>query len=225
MKRLFLRDKKGITLVELLLSISIISILSLILMNFMVNWLQQHLVTQTRAQLLSEAQVVLDTVTNDIRLSSAADQNNRILDPNAPGAPGDQQSWQSNAATLVLATAVEDTNGNIVFSDPANYTSEKNNTIYFLQNGVLYRRVIAAGIANNKAHTTCPTSIATEECPADRKLAENVSSFSVRYFNAANQDVQPTSARSIQVEVTLQKQAFGQQVQSSDKARMVFRND
>lgn len=219
------RDARGITLTELIISISVISILSIVLMNFMVNWLQQHSVTQTRAELLTTAQDTLDSITNDIRLSSAADLNNRILDTHAPGAPANQQSWASNASTLVLASAVEDTSGNIVFSDPANYTSEKNNTIFFVNNGVLYRRVLAAAVTDNKSRTTCPAANADADCPADRKLAENVVSFQVNYFNAQNQEVAPTDARSIQLAITLRKSAFGQPIESSDKTRMVFRND
>ncbi len=222
--RLTRLNSSGVTLTEVIISITIISILSLVLMNFMVNWLQQHLVTQTRADLLTHAQDTLDQVTNDIRLASAADAQNRILDSNAPQAPADRQSWRSNSSVLVLATAVEDAGSNIIFSDPANYISEKNNVIYFVQNNVLYRRVIASSVANNKAKTTCPQLAASESCSADRAMAENVVGFTVRYFNAQNQEVQPADARSVQLEIKLRKSAFGQMIESTDKTRMVFRN-
>lgn len=221
----FIKNQSGISLAELLIAISIISILSFILMNFMVNWIEQHSITQSRAALLTDAQDTLDFVSDTIRLSSAADQNNRWQDPNSPGAPANQFSWQSNANTLVLASAVEDTNGNIIFSDPSNYTSQKNNQIFFVSGGVLYRRTLAASVANNKSKTTCPAASASSTCPADRKLAGNVTSFSVRYLNAENQEVQPTNARSVELSLTLQKSLFGQMIESSDKTRMVFRND
>lgn len=215
----------GVTLVELLITISLISILSLVLMNFMVEWVKQYAITQTRANLLTTAQDSLDIVTDSIRLSAAADQNNRWQDPHAPSAPSNQLSWQSNSTTLVLASAVEDTNGTILFSDPLNYTSHKNNQIFFVNNGVLYRRILAAPVTGNSQKSTCPSASTTSECPADRKLAENVSAFSVNYLNAENQVVSPPNARSIELTLTLRKRQFNQDIESVDKTRMVFRND
>lgn len=218
-------DQAGLTLIELLVTCTVIGLVSIIIMNFMGNWLKQHAITQTRTTLLSNAQNTLDTIGDTIRLSSAADQNNRWQDANAPGAPGNLQSWASNSSTLVLATAVEDTSGNIVFSDPANYTSQKNNYIFFVQNGSLYRRTLAANVANNKLKTSCPASSATANCPADRKMTDNVQTFTVSYFNGDNQSVSPTDARSIELNLTLRMNKYGQTITTSYKTRMVFRND
>ncbi len=218
-------NQSGLTLVELMLSLTVVSILAIVVMNFMVNWLQQHSITQARSELLTSAQDSLDLISDSIRLSSAADQNNRWQDPNAPSAPANQLSWQSTSTTLVLASAVENTAGDILFSDPANYTSHKNNQIFFVQNGTLYRRMLASPVASNKSKTSCPANLATSSCPADRRLAQNVSSFEVKYFNSENAEVQPTNARSIQLFITLRKTVFGQQIESNDKTRMVFRND
>ena len=204
---------------------TIMSILAIVLMNFMVNWLQQNAVTQVRTNLLAATQDSLDLISDNIRLSASADQNNRWQDANAPSAPSNLQSWQSNATTLVLASAAEDSSRNILFSDPSNYTSHKNNQIFFVKNGTLYRRVLASPVAGNRAKTTCPAALATAVCPADRKLAQGVVSFSVKYYNAANVEVTPTNARSIELSMTTQKKAFGKMIQSSDKTRMVFRND
>lgn len=216
---------KGVSLVELIITISIISILSIVLMNFMVEWVKQYAITQTRASMLTTAQDTLDIVTDSIRLSAAADQNNRWQDPYSPSAPTNQLSWQSNGSTLVLASAVENSSGTILFSDPLNYTSHKNNLIFFVNGGTLYLRTLAAPVTGNSKKTTCPSTSATTACPADRKLAQNVSGFAVNYLNAENQTVTPTSARSIELTLTLSKQQFGQTIESSDKARMVFRND
>lgn len=217
-------NTEGISLPELIITLSVISILSFLLMNFMIGWLQQHLVTQTRTDLLMQAQDTLDQVTNDIRLAAVADQNNRILDQSAPEAPANLQSWQSDADTLVLATAAEDEDGDIIFSDPALYISEKNNIVYFVQDGVLYRRALAADAPGNRLTTTCPEELADAACPSDRVMARGVTHFRVRYFDIQNNEVEPNRARSVQLEVTLQKDAFGQTIESSDRTRMVFRN-
>ena len=225
MKKFLLRDERGITLVELVLSMTIMSILAIVLMNFMVNWLQQNAITQLRTSLLTSTQDSLDLISDSIRLSASADQNNRWQDANAPLAPTNLQSWTSDATTLVLASAAEDTSGNILFSDPSNYTSHKNNQIYFVKNGVLYRRMLASPVTGNRVKTSCPATNPVAGCPTDRKLASNVVSFGVKYYDANNVEVIPTNARSVELSLTVQKKAFGKQIQSSDKTRMVFRND
>ena len=218
-------DIKGLTIVELLVTCVIISIMSIVMVDFLGNWIEQYAISETRTALLSDAQNALDRITDTIRLSSAADQNNRWEDINAPNAPSDLLSWASGASTLVLASAVEDTSGAIVFSDASNYTSQKNNQIYFVQNGVLYQRTLAAPVSNNKVKTTCPGSAASAACPADKKLTENVSAFLVKYYNAENQEVAVTDARSIEMSITLTKTAYKQQIQRTYTTRMVFRND
>lgn len=221
MRRLKL-NSSGVSLPELLISISIVSILSYAVMSFMLSWTEQHAITETRSALLADVQNAVDQIVNSVRLSSSADQNNRWPDANAPNS---QFGWSSSSNVLVLATAVENTSGNIVFSDPANYTSQKNNYVYYVQDGTLRRRLIAAPVANNKIRTSCPSSAASSTCPADRVLAENVSSFNVKYFNGDNIEVTPTEARSVEVSLTLSKRKFSQLIQSVYKTRMVFRND
>jgi type II secretory pathway component PulJ len=217
-------NQSGISLVELLLTMTIVSILSIVLMNFMTNWFRQNAITQTRASLLTNSQDALDIITDNIRLSSAADLNNRFQDPYSPSAPSNQLSWQSNASTLILASAVENTSGSIVFSDPSNYTSYKNNLIFFVKNGILYRRTLAAPVTGNKVKTTCPATNKSAACPSDRMLAQNVQSLSIQYLSAENQVVSPSNARSIELTLVLSKKAFGQTLTANDKARMVFRN-
>jgi type II secretory pathway component PulJ len=220
-------NQAGVTLVELMVTCSIVAIVSIIMMNFMANWLQQNAQTRGRVELLASAQNALDQIGDDIRLSASADQNNRWRDTYAPSAPTDLQSWQSNASTLILASAVEDTSGNIVFSDAASYTSQKNNFIYFVKSGTLYRRTLAAtGVTNNKLKTTCPAANATTSCPADKVLATNITTFSVKYYNADNTEVIPTNARSIELSaVSLQKTVYNKPIQVTYKTRMLFRND
>ena len=138
----------GFTITELLVAIIVGTILSGAIMGFMTDELKQSTVSLAKAGLLHDAQVGLDIANNDIRLSSNADDNNRWQDNYAPVA-GSPYSWQSNSTTLILATAAVDTSGNIIWQDQNDYIPYKNNIIYFLQNGTLYKRILAAGVANN----------------------------------------------------------------------------
>lgn len=217
-----IRSSKGYTVAELAIALSVTSILIIIIIGFMTSSLTQYTTDTTRANLLNSAQVGFDVATSDIRLSANADQNNRWPDSNAPG--GDF-SWSSDSDTLVLARAAEDEDGNIIFADPAEYISYKNNVVYFLENGTLYKRTIAGPDAANTAVTTCPAASANASCPADRVILENVIAFEVRYYDEQDQTVSPAEARSIELNARLEKEQFGQPVTVDYTTRMVFRND
>lgn len=219
-------NQRGISITELLVTCVVISIISVVIVDFLGNWTKQHAISETRSALLAEAQNALDTVTDAIRLSASADQNNRWPDDYAPGAPSNLFSWASDADTLVLASAVENNDGDIVFSDPLNYTSQKNNQIFFVEEGVLYRRILAAPVEGNALTTSCPASTASALCPADRNLAEGiVSDFNVKYYNGLNEEVVPTDARSIELSITMGANRYDQLISETYSTRMVFRND
>lgn len=217
-------NQSGFTLAELIISCLIVSIMSIVLINFMGEWVKQNALTNARVSLLNDAQVALDSIGENIRQSSSADQNNRWLDSYAPGAPSNLQSWQSNDTTLVLATAAQNNNGDIIFSDPGNYTSWKNNYIYFVSNQILYVRTLAANVSGNKAVTSCPPAAASSTCPVDRALTSNATNFGVTYLNNDNQTVTPTNARSIELSLTLRTTKYNQPIETTYKTRMVFRN-
>jgi type II secretory pathway component PulJ len=215
----------GFTLVEALIVLVVTTAMVLVITNYMLSNTQQSVLANKRDTILKETQLSLDLAANDIRLSANADENNRWPDENSPGGAADQFSWQSNASTLVLATAAQDQSGNIIFSDTKNYITQKNNLVYFVKDGTLYKRIIAAEINGNGAVTTCPATSATSSCPADKELLHDVSDFTVTYLNGQNQSVAPTDARSIELAVTVTKKVFGQTQTVHYATRMVFRND
>ena len=215
----------GFTIVELLVALTVTGLVIGIMMNFMLNNLVQSSVQSAHANLLRESQQTLDLVANDIQLSANADQNNRWPDANAPSAPLNTFSWASNSTTLVLATAATTSSKTIIFSDPLKYITQKNNIIYFVQNKTLYKRTVAASVAGNGAKTSCPKSIATSLCPADKELVHDVSSFSVNYLDGDNQSVTPSNARSIELTLKLSAKTYRQVISETYTTRMVFRND
>lgn len=221
MKRI---DNRGFTLTELVITLTVTSIVILILMNVAVTSIVNYTVAAARADLLSETQLALDIVNNDIRLSASADEQNRWGDAFAPAAPTDQFSWQSTHNTLVLATVVEDDSGSILFADPAHYISHKNNVIYFLQDGTLYKRVLAADVPGNRAVTSCPSASAGPTCPADRAVLNNMNALTIRYYDGENNQVAPDNARSVELEITVTARKYGRDISVSHTTRTVFRN-
>lgn len=216
---------QGFTIVEGLVGITVTVMLLMVIMNFMANYFRQHAINNARSELLASSQRALDVIGQDIRLSASADQNNRWQDPFAPSAPDNQLSWQSNSNTLVLATAAEDDAGNILFADVSQYISEKNNNIFFVTGGKLFKRSLAAPVEGNKTTTSCPSVAISPSCPRDNMLAENVSGFIISYLNGDEQIVDPADARAVELSITLSKDAFGEEISAEYTTRMVFRND
>lgn len=223
MSRHIRSSERGFTLTEMLITMILISILSLSIANFIADWLQTANLAQVRSTLLSNAQDALDNVSDDIRLSGAADRTNRWPDPNGPGS--NQFGWSSNGSTLVLGRIATTSSNDVIYSDAAKYVSQKDNVIYYVSNKKLYQRIIAADDPNTSAVTTCPPESATSSCPADRKIAQDVTNFSISYYNADDQVVAPDESRSVKLSITLTETQGGQHVSATYTTRMVFRNE
>jgi Tfp pilus assembly protein PilW len=212
------------TLVELVVAMTVSGLLIIVIIGFMLNSLTRYGIADARADLINDAQAALDVTTNDVRLSANADLNNRWLDNNAPSSPTNNFSWQSNANTLILATAAQNSSGDVLFSDASKYISHKNNIIYFVNNRILYKRTLATSATGNTAKTTCPASSATTACPADKILVRNVDTFTVKYYNDKNEEVAPDAARSVELYIKLVVVRYPNTVFAEYRTRMVFRN-
>lgn len=216
-------NQSGFTVTEIVITVGMLAALIVLVFGFMVNGLVEYTTTTNRANLLNSARNGLEVITNDVRLSANADENNRWPDDYGPG--GEDFGWTSNEETLVLANVAEDADHMILFADPAQYIPHKNNVIYFLRNGSLYKRVLAAPVEENSATTTCPSDNTSETCPADKVLLENVQDFTIQYLNEEDVETEPTNARSVRITAHLQKSTFGRPVDVTYTTRMVFRND
>jgi len=219
------RDEQGLTIVELLISIVITGLLVGIVMMFTISNLSGFSATSIKQNLMAQAQSGLNTINDSTLLAGAADTTNRIADSNGPGGPSNLFGWVGNNQTLILATVAEDASGNILFSDPSQYVSYKNNIIYYLDGTTLRKRTLAASVTGNKAKTTCPDSKVTASCKADPIILENVSAIAFTYFDKTNASVTADNARSVEINVTMKDKRFSRKTQVQYKTRTVFRND
>lgn len=223
MQRLRSIGSRGTTFVELAVATAIIALLIVLIMDFLVNKIVENAIDNGRADLQLQTQLALDVSNRDVKHSANVDDQNRWSDNYAPGSPSDNFSWVSDGNTLILATPAQDQNGNILYEDPQAYVSYKDNLIFFVNSGVLYKRTLAAEVAGNQAQTTCPAG--TPDCPADSKLADNVDSFAVSYFDANDNQVAPTQARSVQITLRVKKRVFTRELEVEQSLRSVFRNE
>lgn len=217
------RAQGGFTLTELVVATAIVSLLLVMVMTFLTNTVVDSQRKSARSDILRDAQAALDTIGNDIQLSSGADEVNRWPDDHSPGAPTDPYSWVSDADTLVLASPALNASDELIYLDPFAYITYKNNLVYFVENNVLYRRTLAANVADNKAVTSCPDGVLG--CPADSIRISNVDSIGFEYLDENNANVDPSAARSIKVTLTIADNVFGQDISLTESLQMVFRNE
>lgn len=218
-----LRNQHGLSLIELIVATAITGMLIIIVMSFLSSQMVENAIQNSRAILLLESQTALDVVNSDIKHAARVDDINRWSDPNAPGAPGDPYSWIPGPEVLILATPAKDESNNFLYDDPFAYITHKNNLVYFVEDGTLYRRTLAGNIEGNALATTCPQG--TSGCPSDTELINNVTSIEVNYYNASEEEVAPDEARSVRVSIVVTDTVYGRDVTETYSIQSVFRNE
>lgn len=219
-------DQNGLTLVELIVAISITTMVLVGIATFLVKSINNNYAGQAKADLLKDAQLSLDAITKDIRLSAGVDDINYISDPNSPDAEATLgHGWESNANTLILLKSAENTDRQILFADPNRYITAKNNIIYFVKDRTLYKRTIAADIENNRSTTSCPAEATEPSCPKDIRLIEDVDGFNLKYYDVSNNEVDPEEARSVESTLVVSKVKGGRRIHAEYSTRTVFRNE
>lgn len=214
---------RGFTLVEIVITTAVVGILAILTLSFLTDIFISNTNKNARSDMLHQAQLSLNLMNKDIRHSANADDQNRWPDDNAPDST-DPYSWRSDDDTLILARPATDSNNDFLYRDPFAYLTYKNNLIYFLDDNTLYRRTLAADVSDNKEETTCPEKD-TSGCPKDTQLAENVRTFYVQYFDANNNEVPPSDARSVQATLQLERQIYERTLDVEYQIRAVFRNE
>lgn len=219
-----MKNQRGFSLVELVVSVTVIATLTILTMTFLTDKFVENLKDNARADLELQLQLTLNLMSFDLKHSASVDTINRWADTHAPGSPSNNFSWQSDADTLVLARPAQKSNSDILYEDPHTYLSYKDNLIYFLDNnGVLWRRTIAANVANNGKQTTCPTG--TAGCPTDSRLAHTISALSFTYYDENDAVVSAANARSVKATIRVHRVVFGDTIDIEQSLRSVFRNE
>lgn len=218
-------DENGFTISEVVIATVLVAGMVAIITGFGLTTLRSYSINAARAEILSDANLAIEVINRDIRLSANVDENNRWEDPHAPAAPDNELSWESTNEVLLLATAAVDDQRNIIFTDTSNYITEKNNHIYYVQNNELRRRVLASPHEDNSALSTCPAGQSTDTCRPDSVFAENVTTFVVQYIDRLGEPTTPDNARAVEITLGLSAERFGQNIEVFQDTRMVFRNE
>jgi prepilin-type N-terminal cleavage/methylation domain-containing protein len=220
----------GITLIEMLISISIIAILVVATSTYFVNQLINAARTDTLSSVQSNTKQAIEIVAKDIRAARTVEATNVFADANGPG--GNPYGWisdSSSPSTLVLAIPAVDSSGNLLYVDASHNAIYTNDVVYYIYNpnttsATLYRRTIANPVVGNSATTTCPPP-GTNTCPGDAHVVDNIANMVVSYYDTTDNTVAtPTSSYSISVQLTEYQIRFNRKFNSTINSRISLRN-
>jgi prepilin-type N-terminal cleavage/methylation domain-containing protein len=219
-------NERGFTLLELLISASIIGVLAIVITNFYSNQLVNYARAETNTILQSNTKQAVETMEKDIKSAQAVESVNRWPDTHGP-VSGNSFSWASDSDTIVMAVPAQDASGNLLYADSLRNVLQTNDVVFYIEpaTNILYRRLIANPVAGNAAKTTCPPAVATSTCPADGKVVEDVAQLSAVYYDNSNAVTStPANAGSVQITLQQSRAKFGKTYRSILTSQATLRN-
>ncbi|MEX0881357.1 MAG: hypothetical protein WEC17_02230 [Candidatus Saccharimonadales bacterium] len=212
----------GYTVPELTISIVILGILIVSLFSFSTYYFTNVTRYNSFVEMSADAQNLLRATVEQLRYGAGVRQSNTVSDPNAPVG-----GWNTSNASFVIIIAVPaiDSDRNYII-DSATGSPYNNELVYFKDGTTLYRRTLAHPDAvGNTLKTSCPEALSSPSCPADNKLVENLDSM---VFTLYDQDdattTDPLLARSVKIDLGLEKKSFGNPLTLDNSIRVTLRN-
>ena len=216
------RSQPGFTLVELNLSITIMGILLVSVLTIFMNFFVIMTRANTIIDMTTDSQGLLRTIVEELRYGAGVRQSSTIADPNAPAA-----GWNTDNANFVIIVAIPavDSDRNYII-DPATGSPYFNEYVYYKSGKTLYKRLLANPDASgNSITTSCPPNLATSSCPSDRKLIDNVKTMQFTLYDQDNAlTTDPLAARSIKIDLGLERDTFGKPLDYANTVRITLRN-
>ncbi len=214
--------QSGFTIVELAVSITVISMIAVGVMWALTNYLQIITRSGVMADMTSDSQNVLRATVEELRYGAGVRQNNTITDPNGP--PSGWNTSNDDFVIIIAVPAVDSDREYII--DPDTGHPYNNELVYFKVDTFLYKRVLAHPSATgNSLVTTCPPDEASASCPADNLLIDTINDM---VFTLYDQDdsvtTDPLMARSVNIHLFMEKRTFGDPMRLDYDIRTTLRN-
>jgi|AntRauTorcE11897_2_1112592.scaffolds.fasta_scaffold00277_14 prepilin-type N-terminal cleavage/methylation domain-containing protein len=198
----------GFTITELLIVIIATGVISGAIFSFTFNYWRSSYAQQSSVDSLNSRLNAGDILRELIASSTGLINQNSIPDNNVlvPD-PGNGLFWEELRATTETRAASPGTITPILYFKRFSFDSDRDiifdNLIAYEDEYVLYmngddnilylRSIANTDAPGNRLKTSCPPESATESCPADRVVAEDVSALDVRYFSRTGNVVDYTS--------------------------------
>ncbi len=216
------RRQRGFTIVELAVSITIISMIAVGVMWVLTHYLAIITRSGVMADMTADSQNVLRGTVEELRYGAGVRQTNTITDANGPS--GGWNTSNDDFVIIIAVPAVDSDREYII--DPSTGHPYNNELVYFKVNTFLYKRVLANPSATgNSLTTTCPVAAATPSCPADNLLIDTINDM---VFTLYDQDdvvtEDPLLARSVNIHLFMEKDTFGDPLRLDYDIRTTLRN-
>lgn len=212
----------GFTIVELTISIAVLGMIAVGVMWAFTNYLQLTTRSGIMAEMTTASQNLLRATVEELRYGAGVRQTNAITDPNGPGG-----GWNTSNANFVIIIAMPalDTEGDYII-DTDTGQPYNNEFVYFKSGNNLYKRSLAHPSATGNAlKTSCPASLASATCPPDRHLIDTIDDM---VFTLYDQDdvvtADPLLARSVKIDLSLEKDTFGDPLTLDYSIQTTLRN-
>ncbi len=212
----------GFTLVEVITVVTVIGIVGVVFLGLVVNYFVVITRNDELTNMTVDSQNLLRSTVENIRFGDGVRQTNQITDAHAPVG-----GWTTSNSTFVIIIAVPaETTGRAYIINPSSGSPYMNELVYYKNGSTLMERQLANPSASgNNMITTCPPSLASSSCPADIQLAQYVNTMAFTLYDqnaAATTD--PTAARSINITLTMQRNAPGAPLNLTTSTRVTLRN-
>lgn len=205
------QNSRGFTIPELLVVIILAAFFSTLIMDFAFNYWRDAFSLQSDEDTLTTRLNAGDILREEIGTSSGLIIQNSLADPNAlvpdpaiPGGkywlpihaiPGNKPAGSSGAITPLIYFRRYSVNasGQYIMNGTQPYEDEY--VLYLSGSGksLMQRSLANAAATGNKLKTSCPASLATATCPADKVIATNLASVDMRYFSRTGNTIDYTS--------------------------------
>ena len=204
-------DQSGLTVMELLVAIVVAGILTMTITSFSLHYWSNAAVLQNNEQAFVSRlnagdflRTIINGANNMVIQNDLPDSHTLNADPaNVSGnywlpihaIPGTTSMGASGTYTplLYMTRPSIDNSKNIVMNGTTPYLD---NVILYLNGSTkqLEARLLAnPSASNNRTKTTCPSASASNACPPDLVIADDVSSISLRYFSKSGNTIDYTS--------------------------------
>ena len=207
---------------ELSVSIVVLGILITSLLAFSTYYFANVTRYNAFVQMSVDSQNLLRATVEQLRYGAGVRQSNTVSDANAP--VGGWNTSNDDFVIIIAVPAIDSDREYII--DPNTGSPYNNELVYFKNSTNLYRRTLAHPDATgNTLKTSCPAAQASEACPSDSKLVENLDSM---VFTLYDQDdavtTDPLLARSVKIDLGLAKVTFGNDLTLDNSIRVTLRN-
>lgn len=225
MNKLVKNIEAGFTLTELIVVMVVGTLVATVVLSVNLFFFADIMKSSLETQLTLEAQNINNVVVEDLRLAESILDTVDTVNLNDPSEPAGGWNTSDPDHILIVSELAVDENGEFILDDE-NGVLFKNNLIYFAEDQILYKRILTNPLAvDNIALQTCPESLATVSCPADKVISENFNDMTFNFFdlNGDSTTVVP-DARSINIIIDVERSAYGRSASAKNDIRVTLRN-